>query len=117
MKAITVQTKPRREVYRVLSDIRNAPTQNYHFYGYETENDFYQALCRLIARWHDRIGEAVEERNGFRRIMFHDTPGGKADEVWLPRYLLEQAEDPGYSQEHGILDETEPALNEAFGFD
>lgn len=105
--------------YRVVSDLRRAPTEDYLMHGYETEHDFYSALRRLRDLWHEREGECIDERNGFLRLRFHDTPGGHPDEAWLPLYLLDPIPVPEYA---AIRDPTpdellERELDEAFGFD
>lgn len=103
--------------YRVLPDLRKAPTADYFLHGYETEHDFHLALRRLCDLWHGRIGEAMEERNGFTRLAFHDTPGGRPDQAWLPDYLLEPSAVPDYLIDTDLKDPMETELNEAFGFD
>lgn len=107
----------KRRFYRVVPDFTNMPTQEYHFYGYETENDFYQALLRLINRWQNRVGEAVEEKSRFLLLRFHDTPGGHPDEAWLPQFVLEPAIVPDCFQEEESPDASEKELNHAFGFE
>ena len=79
--------------------------------------EYLDAVCRLVRLWHDRLGECIEERNGFKRLCFHDTPGGKPDEAWLPVYLLTETEAPEYMCEHISADEIEEEINDAFGFD
>ena len=74
--------------YRVNNNLDNAPLQDHLLHGYEYRQDFQLALQQLIDRWHDRIGEQIDERSGFIRLRFYDTPGGLPDEAWLPTYLL-----------------------------
>lgn len=105
-----------RQFYLVASNLRDAPIRNYMFHGYNNEDDFYDALHRLIDRWRGRIGESIGERHGFLLLRFHDTPGGKPDEAWLPRYLLKQTAMPEYLREEQ-KDEAEIELDRAFGFD
>lgn len=103
--------------FSVSVDPRDAPLRDYLWHGYESRRDFYDALRSLSNRWRNRVGECVAERNGFLRLRFHDTPGGRPDEEWLPRYLLTAAEVPDYIRDSEEPDETEQALDEAFGFD
>jgi len=107
------------EFYRVLPGIEQAPLRDYLMHGYESELDFRHALRQLVNRWKRRVGECVGERNGFLLLRFHDTPGGRPDEAWLPKYLLQSAERPGYAAAEGpgSSDETEEELDRAFGFD
>lgn len=102
--------------YRVASNIKDAPVRDYLFHGFEERIDYERALRQLVKRWHDRIGKAIAERNGFLRLRFHDTPGGKPDEEWLPVYLLQPVPMPDYLQESSS-DKFEEELNRAFGFD
>ena len=102
--------------YRVLPDLRNAPVNQYLMHGFETKHDYLSALKKLVERWKDRVGEVVGERNDFLLLRFHDTPGGKPDEAWLPIYLLEKSEPPAYLHSEKP-DPTDRKLNDAFGFD
>jgi len=103
--------------YRVSNDPYDAPLRDYLEHGFESRREYLDAVCRLVRLWHGRIGECIEERNGFRRLCFHDTPGGKPDEAWLPVYLLTETEAPEYMCEHIPTDEIEEEINDAFGFD
>lgn len=102
--------------YTVASDILRAPLQDYLMHGYETRLDFRAAVRRLIDLWKGRTGECIDERNGFRLLRFHDTPGGMPDEEWLPGYLLDPSEVPEYMVPEPV-DEIERELDEAFGFE
>ena len=105
--------------FRVLADLRRAPTRDYLMHGYESERDFRRALWRLVGRWQGRVGERVGERHGFYLLRFHDTPGGKPEEEWLPSYLLEQTAIPDYlvRTTSDSSDERRAELDQAFGFD
>ena len=96
------------------SDPEAAPLEDFLMHGYEERLDFLRAVRRLTDRWHDRVGEAIDERNGFLLLRFHDTPGGRPDEAWLPLYLLTDA---GVMPEEPPRDELEDEITEAFGFD
>lgn len=106
-----------RKFYRVASDFRDAPLRDHHFHGFETMDEFEQALRRLVKRWKGRIGEAITERHDFILLRFHDTPGGKPDEEWLPRYLLKPSPMPEYMLDKTAQDEMEKELDDIFGFD
>lgn len=102
--------------YRVLTRIDRAPLRDFLLHGYETRRDFEQALRRLVSRWRGRTGERIDERHGFLLLRFHDTPGGKPDEAWLPHYLLEQV--PEYNPtEPGSSDVYASELDSAYEFD
>ena len=103
--------------YLVVSNLDRAPLADHLLHGYESRWDFYRALRRLLSRWKGRIGECVDERHGFLLLRFHDTPGGKPDEEWLPLYLLEPVEKPQYIQERVKRNDILEELDEAFGFD
>ena len=111
--------KTNREYYRVVSDLSKAPVNDYLMNGYESRWDFHRALSRLVNRWHDRVGEAVDEKHGFLFLRFHDTPGGLPDEEWLPRYLLESVPAPDYMQQNSTdsSEEIKNELDKAFEFD
>lgn len=101
--------------YLVLSDLRTAPLSKHLMHGYETRQDFQQALNRLLNRWKGRIGECINERHGFLLLRFHDTPGGKPDEAWLPEYLLQLTDPPKYISNKDS-DSSDQQLNDLFGF-
>lgn len=115
------------QFYQVLPTIGDAPLRDCHLHGFETSREFEAALLRLRDRWHDRIGEQIAERCGeyinrahrLIRLRFHDTPGGRPDEAWLPRYMLRPVEPPDWMLPHepSSSEETEALLDAAFGFD
>lgn len=80
--------------YAVKQDLSRAPLREYLQHGYEEMCDFERALRKLMKRWKDRVGERIGERHGFFLLRFWDTPGGKPDEAWLPRYILKQITSP-----------------------
>lgn len=108
----------KRYFYRVVSDIHaiDRIVRDHLFHGYEDRQDFSEALRRLIHRWGGRTGESISERNGFRLLRFHDTPGGRPDEEWIPGYLTEVTDMPDYLQEPTEYDRIIAELDEAFGF-
>lgn len=103
--------------FQVDKDLSRAPLDRYTEHGYEERRDFCEALQHLVSWWGGRIGERVSDRNGFLRLRFHDTPGGRPDEAWLPLYLLRPCPMPEYmnstSPPHPFIEE----LDRAFGFD
>ena len=105
-----------REFYLVTGRLDKAPLSEHLWHGFEEKADFRLALRQLADRWKGRVGERVGERNGFLRLRFHDTPGSRPDEDWLPPYLLEPAPMPDYLCEPEP-DPIERELDEAFGFD
>lgn len=92
-----------------------APLSEHLWHGFEEKADFRLALRQLADRWKGRVGEAVEERNGFLRLRFHDTPSAIPDEDWLPLYLLEPTAMPDYLC-WSDTDPVERDLDDAFGF-
>ena len=103
--------------YQVLSTLDRAPLRDYLLHGYETRRDFEQALRRLVSRWQGRTGERIDERHGFLLLRFHDTPGGKPDEEWLPLYLLEPVAMPEYMMAQDSSEEDAGELDRIYGFD
>lgn len=87
------ETKGTRH-YLVLSDTGRVPLSEHLLHGYESRMDFRRAVRELADRWKGRVGECVGERHGFRLLRFHDTPGGRPDEEWIPNYLLQPADVP-----------------------
>lgn len=102
--------------YQVLSTIDQAPLRDYLLHGYETRRDFEDALRRLVRRWQGRTGECIDERHGFLHLRFHDTPGGKPDEAWLPHYILRQSS-IAISTEQDELNVDTEELDRIYGFD
>ena len=102
--------------YKVVSNLTNAPVRDYLLHGYETRRDFCDALDRIVRRWRGRVGERIDERHGFYLLRFHDTPGGKPDEEWLPSYLLTEEEDYVLPYDTDERDDYEKELDEIFGF-
>ena len=100
----------------VDGNIDRAPINRYMDYGYEHRNDFHEALSCLINLWGSRIGERVDSRHGHLLLRFHDTPGGRPDQAWVPLYLLTPCPRPPY-MDHSEPDPIEHDLNAAFGFD
>lgn len=111
------ENKEERAFYLVTGSIDRAPLRDHLWFGYEEKSEFRQALRRLAERWRGRVGECVDKRNGLLRLRFHDTPGCRPDEDWLPPFLLEPAEKPGYLVEVEPPDPIEAEIDEAFGFD
>lgn len=100
--------------YRVITDLFHTPLPDPMLHGYATRQMFYIALKKVVKKWRGRVGECIGERHDFLLLRFHDTPGGKPEEAWLPKYLLNEEE--GQVQDD-MPDETIEALNRAFGFD
>lgn len=103
--------------FRVDANLTRAPLDRHIEHGYEDRNEFRDALSRLIELWGCRVGEQTETRNKFIRLRFHDTPGGKADEAWLPIYLLRPCSTPEYMKPESKKDPFIEELDDAFGFD
>ena len=97
--------------YRVSGDVSRAPLRDYCKHGYESQREFRAAVCELIRRWKWREGECIEKRmfhgidgvsvdNSLTllRLRFHDTPGCRPDEAWIPLYLADPVPTPFYAQ-------------------
>lgn len=106
------------QYFQVNKNLEGAPLRDHLLHGYESLRSFERALDELLDRWRNRTGEGVDERHGFVLLRFHDTPGGKPDEAWIPRFLLHPVDVPEYMVSHDdSVDETEEELNSVFGFD
>lgn len=104
------------EFYLVEADYDKAPVTQYREFGYDSKWDFYLALRKVGERWRDRVGECIEERHGFRKLRFHDTPGGRPDEEWIADFLLVRTKMPDWIREAlEPIDPIEKELDEAFG--
>lgn len=97
--------------YGVSGDVNRAPLRDYCKHGYESQREFRAAVCELIRRWKSREGECIEKRmfhgidgvsidNSLTllRLRFHDTPGCRPDEAWIPLYLADPVPTPPYAQ-------------------
>lgn len=107
-----------RLFYKVEKDLHRAPLSDYISNGFEERWLFEEALRRLLERWSNRIGEQIDERHGFVRLCFHDTPGGCPDEAWLPLYMIYPVEIPDYLKDidDDDHDEIEEELDRIFCF-
>lgn len=114
-----MQNDHERRFFRVSNDPDEAPLQEHLIHGYEQRCDFYHAVSLIVARWHDRIGEAIDKRNGFLLLCFNDTPGGIPDEAWIPEYLLKPVPIPSYVLVNDSTSSSEitDEINRSFGFD
>ena len=104
------------QFFTVETDIYHLRLPDPLEHGYECERDFRRALRALSERWKGRAGECVGERHGFLLLRFHDTPGGRPDEAWLPRYLLKGTDPPEWYYDEEP-DELEAEIDRAYGFD
>lgn len=103
--------------YIVTADYDRAPIKLFREHGYDSKWDFYLALRNVGEKWKGRIGECIDERHGFRKLRFHDTPGGKPDEEWIADYLMDPTEMPDWLREAmKPVDPIEQEIDEAFGF-
>lgn len=101
--------------FLVDSDLRRAPLDRYTDHGYETRQDYREALAHIVEWWGGRVGLRVGDRHGFLRLKFRDIPGA-GEEAWLPLYLLTPCPMPEYLKEEE-RDPIEEELDRAFGFD
>ena len=109
-----------RKFFRVVRDRWDLPLPDPLEHGYSDEYEFRQAVRRLLELWHDRVGESVGKRHDFLLIRFHDTPGGRPDEAWIPVYLLQPCGKPDYLMEEKEPDEDDEIMCELeriHGFD
>lgn len=105
-----------RKYYRVTTDLYHLKLPSPMDYGYESESDFREAVNKLARFWYDRMGYSVDDRNGFLRIRFTDTPGGMPDEAWMPKFLLIPIPPPP-AEEKEEEDEMIRELDDILGFD
>lgn len=107
-----------RSFYQVKSSTDDAPLRDYLLHGYESRQEFYLAVRKIVLRWRGRIGERIDEKHGFFLLRFHDTPGGKPDEEWIPKYLL--IADNDYARNHippvAHQNKLYDVLDDIFGF-
>lgn len=106
-----------RRFYRVSGNPYDAPLRDHLLHGYEERRDFFVAVRQLCRLWKDREGEAIDSRHGFLLLRFHDTPGGKPDEAWIPDYLLKPVAVPDAFLEEEQGDDDEMDIHSFFGFD
>lgn len=82
-----------KRLYRVVNSVYGLRLPDPMMHGYESEDEFRDAVRKLAKPWSGRIGEAVAQRNDFLLLRF-DTPGGMSEEVWLPTYILIPNDNP-----------------------
>lgn len=102
--------------FGIVSDLYHLRFPDPREYGYEDDGDFRHAMWRLADYWRGRTGECVDERYGLLLLRFHDTPGGRPDEAWLPRFLLYET-DPSVCVPPSCTTDGDVELDEAYGFD
>ena len=105
--------------YRVINNLYIITLPDPLEYGYEFKSDFRRALWNIIDMWKGRVGESINERNNFCLLRFHDTPGGKPDELWIPSCLLVEELHPKYiaPPPPEPVDEFTEELDKIIGFD
>ena len=103
--------------FRVAETIDGAPLADHTTHGYEDRNDFRDALRAIVNRWGGRIGEKLQERNGFLQLHFADMPGKVTEDIWLPLYLLTPCPMPDYLIPPSPPDPIEQELDRIFGFE
>lgn len=114
--------------FRVCGDEDRVPLGDYFKHGYETLREFREASDALVARWRNREGECIEKRlfHGSNadtiddsltilRLRFHDTPGCRPDEAWIPCYLADPIPVPEYAKWQ-TLTPYEQTMEELLGF-
>lgn len=102
--------------YEVIDGIDAAPLRQYREHGYDTRDDFRDALRQIVQLWKGRVGECIGERHEFRHLRFHDTPGGRPDEAWIPDYLMRATEMPEWIRKAlEPVDPIEREIEEALG--
>lgn len=114
--------------FRVSGDISRVPLGDYFKHGYETLREFREAADTLIKRWYNREGECIEKRMyrgtnmdaiddnlTLLRLRFHDTPGCRPDEAWIPSYLTASIPVPEYAKWR-TLTPYEQTMNELIKF-
>ena len=109
--------KPSSGFFEVCKTLDGLPLNDHLIHGYESRSDFAAALRHLIDYWGGRSGERVGDRNKFLKLRFHDTPGSRPDEAWLPLYMLKPVDTPDYMLEDDEDDEMEEELERIFSFD
>ena len=97
--------------YRVMSVKGKIP--DYHEYGYDNENSFYEGLLRLEGLYKGRIGKCVDKRHVFVRLMFTDTPDRQPVYEWFPLFMLQMTPEPKTGKRNGNPTEE---IDTAFGF-
>lgn len=95
--------------FRICGDRKRIPLNDYYKHGYESLREFSEATVALINRWRNREGECIEKRlfHGLDtiddsltilRLRFHDTPGCRPDEAWIPSFLAVPIPIPEYTK-------------------
>ena len=106
------------KLYRVIPNLYHTKVPDNLEFGYETKELFRDALRRLLDRFACRTGECIGDRHGFLRLRFHDTPGGRPDEAWMPMCLIrDTGEVMPEPDEPDEQDELIREIDEAMGFE
>ena len=89
-----------------------------HFYGFELEREFWDAVYKRHREWKGRVGLLIETRDVRRLVRFWNRYGGR-DDVWLYDFMLQRtAEVPPYMPRPMTEEEELDALlYDIFGFD
>lgn len=102
--------------FRVATGLDDLSLADYVEHGYESLYDYRTALLRILDKWGGRTGEIADSRHDHLQLKFLDTPGGRPDRAWLPRFLLTPTEKPDYV-ETDERSSGEKELDRIFGFD
>ena len=105
--------------YSVITDMWHLKLPDPLENGYESMEDFRRSIRRLSDFWKGRVGVIIAERNNFVRLQFVDTPGGRFDEAWIPKYLIKEVPIPDFIRDYvpEEIDPIEEEINHIYGFD
>ena len=105
--------------YTVVTDLWHLKFPDPQMNGFEDMEEFRSAIRRLSDLWKGRVGVIIAEKYNFVRLQFIDTPGGKFDEAWIPKYLIEEVPRPGFVKDCPTeeRDPIEDEIDRIFGFD
>ena len=117
----TKPIKTSEETYLRVIDRLPHPSEmehDCHFYGFELETAFWDAVYKRHREWKGEVGLLVEKRDVRRLVRFWNRYGGR-DDVWLYDFMLQRtAEAPQYMPRPMTEEEELDAmLYDIFGFD
>lgn len=102
------------EYYRIKEKLKDVP-RDYHEYGFESDNQFLNAVYARHHAYKGKVGESVCKKPARRQLRIRNIYGSYED-VWFYDFMLERTTAP-MKNDGMTRNPIEEELDNAFGFD